>query len=84
VIVPINAFTTNKRGYPTLSKRHQEFVADCFAHNVQIILTSAPAIGEDAVEVAAPLDDAAFPSLGATPAAAAAMAVRACGNHDVC
>jgi hypothetical protein len=51
VIVPINAFTTNKRGYPTLSKRHQEFVKACFEHNVQVILTSAPAIGEDAVEV---------------------------------
>lgn len=36
VILSTSAFTTNKRGYPTLSKRHQDFITLCFKHNVQV------------------------------------------------
>lgn len=35
VLVPTAIFMTNKRGYPTLSKRHQEFLTDCFRRGVQ-------------------------------------------------
>jgi protein arginine N-methyltransferase 5 len=30
---------TNKRGFPALSKRHQEFLADCFKRGVQAVLS---------------------------------------------
>lgn len=36
VLVPTSIFMTNKRGYPTLSKRHQEFLTDCFRRGVQV------------------------------------------------
>ena len=36
VLLPLTCFTTNKRGYPTLPKRHQEFVALMFKNNVQV------------------------------------------------
>ena len=32
------AFLTNKRGFPVLSKRHQELVSCLLKHNVQIVL----------------------------------------------
>ncbi|KAI3428237.1 hypothetical protein D9Q98_006617 [Chlorella vulgaris] len=39
VLVPTSVFTTNKRGYPTLSKRHQDFLSDCFRRGVQVVLS---------------------------------------------
>lgn len=36
VLVPTSAFSTNKRGYPALSRRHQELLADCFRRGVQV------------------------------------------------
>ncbi|KAL4443757.1 hypothetical protein ABPG75_011494 [Micractinium tetrahymenae] len=39
VVLPTSIFMTNKRGYPTLSKRHQEFLADCFRRGVQVVLS---------------------------------------------
>ncbi len=38
VVVPTSIFMTNKRGFPTLSRRHQDFLADCFTRNVQVRL----------------------------------------------
>jgi hypothetical protein len=32
-------FTTNKRGYPVLSKAHQELLATAFRFGVQVVLT---------------------------------------------
>jgi hypothetical protein len=32
-------FTTNKRGYPVLSKAHQELLATALRFGVQVILT---------------------------------------------
>jgi hypothetical protein len=42
-------FGTNKRGYPVLSKAHQDMVAKAYKHNIQIILT-----GEQQARVAQP------------------------------
>ena len=36
VLLPTAAFSTNKRGYPALSRRHQELLADCFRRGVQV------------------------------------------------
>lgn len=38
VIVQTDAFLTNRRGYPTLSKRHQEFLVHAFRRNIQVVL----------------------------------------------
>ncbi|GAQ92994.1 Skb1 methyltransferase [Klebsormidium nitens] len=49
VLLSSGAFLSNKRGFPCLSKRHQQFLATCFRHNIQVVLTdpdpsaSAPA-----------------------------------------
>lgn len=37
--LPPDVFTTNKRGYPVLSKAHQELLATAFRFGVQVILT---------------------------------------------
>lgn len=42
VVVPTSVFMTNRRGYPTLSKRHQEFLGDCFQRGVQVVLSGNP------------------------------------------
>lgn len=42
VILRTDAFLTNRRGYPTLSKRHQAFLVEAFQHNVQIVLAGEP------------------------------------------
>lgn len=34
-----SVFGSNKRGYPVLARTHQELIARCFAHNVQVVLT---------------------------------------------
>ncbi|XP_024401652.1 protein arginine N-methyltransferase 5 isoform X2 [Physcomitrium patens] len=39
VIIHTSAFLTNKKGYPCLSKRHQNFITTLFNHNVQIIVS---------------------------------------------
>ena len=56
------AFLTNKRGFPVLSKRHQELVSCLLKHNVQIVLRGErrhnPAAGDVAAEQAS-CDDAA-------------------------
>eukprot|EP00877_Chromochloris_zofingiensis_P008918 jgi/Chrzof1/427/Cz01g15150.t1 len=39
VVLPTDVFTTNKRGYPVLSKAHQELVAVCYKHGVQVVLS---------------------------------------------
>jgi len=38
VILPVDIFLTNKKGYPVLSKRHQELVKKLFKYNVQVII----------------------------------------------
>lgn len=38
VMLRTESFVTNRRGYPTLSKRHQEFIVEAFHRNVQIVL----------------------------------------------
>ena len=58
------AFLTNKRGFPVLSKRHQELVSCLLKHNVQIALRGErrhnPAAGDAAAEhTPAGADDAA-------------------------
>lgn len=37
LILPISVFQTNKRGFPTLSKAHQDLLLLFFRHNVQVI-----------------------------------------------
>lgn len=39
VLLSSGAFLSNKRGFPCLSKRHQQFLATCFRHNIQVVLT---------------------------------------------
>lgn len=41
-IIHTNAFLTNKKGYPCLSKRHQNFITALFNHNVQVIISGEP------------------------------------------
>jgi hypothetical protein len=36
VLLSRQAFLSNKRGFPCLSKRHQQFLARCFRHNIQV------------------------------------------------
>lgn len=36
LILPISVFQTNKRGFPTLSKAHQDLLLLFFRHNVQV------------------------------------------------
>lgn len=38
-IIHTSAFLTNKRGFPCLSKRHQNFITTLFSHSVQIIVS---------------------------------------------
>ncbi|KAL6062042.1 Protein arginine N-methyltransferase 5, variant 2 [Balamuthia mandrillaris] len=38
IILPTNVFLTNKMGYPTLSKNHQQFLCAMFRHKVQVII----------------------------------------------
>eukprot|EP00928_Gymnodinium_smaydae_P080361 TRINITY_DN64074_c0_g1_i1.p1 TRINITY_DN64074_c0_g1~~TRINITY_DN64074_c0_g1_i1.p1 ORF type:complete len:626 (-),score=116.20 TRINITY_DN64074_c0_g1_i1:283-2160(-) len=59
VIVPADIFLTNKQSFPVLSKRHKEFLKQCFFHRVQVILQgiSEQAEGPDA-DVAADDGDA--------------------------
>jgi protein arginine N-methyltransferase 5 len=38
IILKTDAFLTNRRGYPTLSKRHQEFLVNAFQRNIQVVL----------------------------------------------
>lgn len=51
-----DAFLTNKRGFPVLSKRHQELICCLLQHNVQIALRGErrhnPAAGDAAAEPA--------------------------------
>lgn len=41
-IVHTDAFLTNARGYPCLSKRHQKLVTTCFNYSIQIVISGAP------------------------------------------
>eukprot|EP00241_Pyramimonas_parkeae_P004115 CAMPEP_0114238944 /NCGR_PEP_ID=MMETSP0058-20121206/8189_1 /TAXON_ID=36894 /ORGANISM="Pyramimonas parkeae, CCMP726" /LENGTH=666 /DNA_ID=CAMNT_0001351077 /DNA_START=112 /DNA_END=2109 /DNA_ORIENTATION=- len=74
VILSTSAFTTNKRGYPTLSKRHQDFITLCFKHNVQVILSDqqedAPTNVKSAPAATEKASDKEFPALGAAEAGA--------------
>ncbi len=36
VVVPTSIFMTNRRGYPTLSRRHQDFLGEMFQRGVQV------------------------------------------------
>ncbi|PIA44062.1 hypothetical protein AQUCO_01800245v1 [Aquilegia coerulea] len=38
-IIHTNAFLTNARGYPCLSKRHQKLIAGFFNHSIQIVVS---------------------------------------------
>jgi len=38
VVVPVDVFILNNKGFPVLSKRHKTFLQACFRHRVQIIL----------------------------------------------
>lgn len=42
LLLPTSVFTTNKRGYPILSKAHQELLSTAYRHNVQVVLTGEP------------------------------------------
>ena len=48
MLVPTSAFMTNRRGYPTLPKRHQEFLGDCFRRGVQVVLAGNPCLKQPA------------------------------------
>ncbi|KAH0643669.1 hypothetical protein KY289_034643 [Solanum tuberosum] len=38
-IINSNSFLTNARGYPCLSKRHQNLLTECFNHSIQIVIS---------------------------------------------
>ncbi|CAK9051866.1 unnamed protein product [Durusdinium trenchii] len=42
VIIPTDAFLTNKQGFPVLSKRHKAFLLQLFRNKVQVILQGLP------------------------------------------
>eukprot|EP00735_Rhodelphis_limneticus_P001355 TRINITY_DN11955_c0_g1::TRINITY_DN11955_c0_g1_i1::g.16917::m.16917 TRINITY_DN11955_c0_g1::TRINITY_DN11955_c0_g1_i1::g.16917 ORF type:complete len:612 (-),score=151.45,sp/Q8GWT4/ANM15_ARATH/47.78/0.0,PRMT5/PF05185.11/1.9e-169,Methyltransf_26/PF13659.1/0.065,Met_10/PF02475.11/0.049,Methyltransf_20/PF12147.3/0.093 TRINITY_DN11955_c0_g1_i1:440-2275(-) len=42
VIVPTSIFLTNKKGYPTLSRRHQEVMGEFFRYKIQVIISGRP------------------------------------------
>eukprot|EP00741_Cyanophora_paradoxa_P021378 tig00021350_g20637.t1 len=39
LFVPTSIFLTNKRGFPTLSKRHQDFISSFFKYKVSVVVT---------------------------------------------
>ena len=39
ILLPTTTFTSNKRGYPVLSKRHQELIATFFRLRVQVSIS---------------------------------------------
>eukprot|EP01018_Ginkgo_biloba_P031681 Gb_23660 [translate_table: standard] len=41
-IIHTNAFLTNARGYPCLSKRHQKLVTNLFNYSVQVVISGEP------------------------------------------
>uniref|UniRef100_A0A6B2L075 Protein arginine N-methyltransferase n=1 Tax=Arcella intermedia TaxID=1963864 RepID=A0A6B2L075_9EUKA len=41
LILPVEIFLTNKKGFPVLSKRHQAFVKKFFHYSVQVIIRGA-------------------------------------------
>ncbi|XP_059663025.1 protein arginine N-methyltransferase 1.5 isoform X1 [Cornus florida] len=41
-ILHTNAFLTNARGYPCLSKRHQKLMVGFFNHSIQIVISGKP------------------------------------------
>jgi protein arginine N-methyltransferase 5 len=55
LLLRTDAFITNKKGYPTLPKRHQELLLKAFRQNVQIVVTRAQGaqggIGQRATDV---------------------------------
>ncbi|EFN58275.1 hypothetical protein CHLNCDRAFT_142244 [Chlorella variabilis] len=69
VLVPTSIFQTNKRGYPALSKRHQEFLGECFRRGVQVVLSGAA----QHAPPAPPAGNAAAVGPGGEVAAAAAV-----------
>lgn len=60
VLLSLTAFSTNARGYPTLTKPHQAFLSECFLKGVQVVLVN----GGDSSLLPAPSTIAdEFPSL---------------------
>lgn len=47
LLLPTSAFLTNKRGYPTLSRAHQELLTRFFQMGVQVMLPSLQRCGGD-------------------------------------
>ncbi|EAL63731.1 protein arginine methyltransferase [Dictyostelium discoideum AX4] len=41
VIIPTSVFLTNKAGFPTLSKAHQQFLLQLFNYNIQFVVSGA-------------------------------------------
>ncbi|KAF6139671.1 hypothetical protein GIB67_002476 [Kingdonia uniflora] len=41
-IIHTNAFLTNAKGYPCLSKRHQKLLVEFFNHSIQIVISGGP------------------------------------------
>jgi protein arginine N-methyltransferase 5 len=39
LVLRTDAFSTNRRGYPALSRRHQELLSEAFARGVQVVLS---------------------------------------------
>jgi protein arginine N-methyltransferase 5 len=52
-ILPTSIFMANAKGYPTLAKRHREFVQALHVHNVQFLLVGRPAPLQGAAAAAA-------------------------------
>jgi protein arginine N-methyltransferase 5 len=46
VVVSNDAFTSNKRGFPVLPKRHQEFVTNMLRRNVQVVIRAGGGDGD--------------------------------------
>ena len=46
VVVSNDAFTSNKRGFPVLPKRHQEFVTNMLRRNVQVVIRASGGDGD--------------------------------------
>ena len=46
LLVGTDCFTLNKRGYPVLSKAHQDFIALMFTFNVQVGLVVGQVMGQ--------------------------------------
>ncbi|CAL5222774.1 g5187 [Coccomyxa viridis] len=82
LLLPTSAFLTNRRGYPTLSKAHQELLTRFFQLGVQVVLSGESRhshLGTDTV----PSAQNGFPSLSESSASGTSVPVNGVSAHPL-